>query len=706
MIRFYLALPFLLFSNDALGQFLFERQETSINAMSLSFSNYGTVGNPRALGNPEEGTSMRYPKSTGTEHLFEGGLWLGAFVNGNERRVSTSAITNSSGYSVGKAGFEFTADDRIITQTNKTGLGTSEEDLLLRFSDKRRVIDNGTAFTEISGHESPLYADVILSSYNWSFNFTENFSILKYEITNNSHIHSGNDQGFTWDSVFVGQYADIVVRNVLSTQEGGSAFYNKNGVGYLDSLYTTYVFDAGSTDDPSINTYGALTIIGAEYRNTFFHPSNQSYLESLGRQAPSVGPSYWLFSSGTGIFRRPNDDIDRYQRMSEPFPLDGETGGQPIREALRTDGINARGNYISFLSIGPFSEVEPGETITVYMAYSAALKPEEFQGIPGKRFDTEETRRPLMRTLSSLYKVFYGEDANGNGVLDIGEDVNGNGVLDRYLFPTPPKVPKMRVDLDQGKATLYWDKSAEASIDQVSGERDFEGYKIYRSQLGDDVNPQPKVIREYDLADNNFGFNTGFDAIMLDVPKTFEGDSTEYTYAYTLDGLLSGWQYLVSVTAFDRGSSDFNIESLESNVNTNAVRVFPGTPVNQSFSSNSEETKVGVYPNPYRVSAAWDGQSDGTRKIYFTNLPARAEITIFTLAGDVVARLNHQSQQTQDDIEWYDQFSNTNRQQAGGERGWDLQSATNQNITSGLYLFSVKNLDDNHIQRGKFVVLK
>ncbi len=220
MTRFYLALPFLLFSNDALGQFLFERQETSINAMSLSFSNYGTVGNPRALGNPEEGTSMRYPKSTGTEHLFEGGLWLGAFVNGNERRVSTSAITNSSGYSVGKAGFEFTADDRIITQTNKTGLGTSEEDLLLRFSDKRRVIDNGTAFTEISGHESPLFADVKLSSYNWSFNFTENFSILKYEITNNSHIHSGNDQGFTWDSVFVGQYADIVVRNVLSTQEG------------------------------------------------------------------------------------------------------------------------------------------------------------------------------------------------------------------------------------------------------------------------------------------------------------------------------------------------------------------------------------------------------------------------------------------------------------------------------------------------------
>lgn len=67
-------------------------------------------------------------------------------------------------------------------------------------------------------------------------------------------------------------YADLVVRNVNTATETGGEFFNKNGLGYLDSLYTAYVFDAGSPDNPSINTYGAMSIIGAEYRGEFFIP--------------------------------------------------------------------------------------------------------------------------------------------------------------------------------------------------------------------------------------------------------------------------------------------------------------------------------------------------------------------------------------------------------------------------------------------------
>lgn len=684
----------------------FERAETSTGALGLSITNYGTIGKPDVRNNPEDGFSMRYPSNTGTEHLFEAGIWLGAFINGSELRVSTSAVTNSSGYSTGRAGFEFTADREIRFQGEETGLGVSEQDIIVNFSDRRTAIETGNSFIPIGGHTAPLFADVQVESYNWGFSFTENFTILRYDITNNSQIHSGNPEGFTWDSVYVGVYADLVVRNVNTTLDAGSNFFNKNGLGYLDSLYTSYVFDAGSNDEPSLNTYGGLTIMGAEYRDLFYHPSNQEYLQQQGFRSPRVQPAYWLFSNGTGVFSRPVDDIDRYRKMSEPFPIDGRTtNGTLIRDALQKDGRNSLGNYITFLSIGPFSNVEPGETVTVYVAYSAALKPDQFQGLSGKPVDTEVSREIFTKSLVSMYRVFQGEDSNNNGILDSGEDLNGNNRLDRYLFPTPPDNPNIRVELSPGKATIYWDDEAERSIDQVSGEEDFEGYRIYRSDLGSDLNPRPRLIREYDLPDNAFGFNTGLEAVKLETPVTFPGDPFTYTYAYEMDGLLSGWQYLFSVTAFDRGSESFQISELESNVNSNAIRVFPGAQANQNFGSDEKQYKVGVYPNPYRVNAAWDGGTSDTRKLYFTNLPSEAEIRIYTLAGEVVAEFEHSAMGTES-IQWYNQFSADNRVEATGEAGWDLQSAANQNITSGLYLFTVKDRQSGIVQTGKFVVIK
>ena len=123
--------------------------------------------------------------------------------------------------------------------------------------------------------------------------------------------------------------------------------------------------------------------------------------------------------------------------MAIPFPMDSVILGETVREQLRTDGQTGNGNYISMLSMGPFNQVEPGETISVYYAFSAALKPEEFQGISGKEVDNEESRVELTKTLNAINKVFQGEDKNNNGILDDGEDTDRNGDLTRYLFPTP-----------------------------------------------------------------------------------------------------------------------------------------------------------------------------------------------------------------------------------------------------------------------------
>ncbi len=685
----FLLFIFFLYPVQSDAQQVFERRAVEVSNLGISYSNVGTIGRPNVRNVPLGVPSMEYPRGSGTEHLFEAGIWLGAVVDG-AIRVSSSAITNPSGYSTGAAGFEFTNDGTLFGERSSltdspefSPNAISHQDLIAEFSDRRTTVGG----QPISGHENPLFADVVMETYNWNFGFAEALSIVRYDITNN-----GNS---AWEDFYFGLYSDMVVRNVNTTIETGSEFFNKGGTGYIDSLYALYVFDRGSFDNPRINTYAATVIMGSEYRGVEFHPRRAEQVEAAGKEVPRVSPDYWLFGAGTGEFTRPTDDLERYNRMATEWPLEQN------RFRLRDDGVSGQGNYIQLNSIGPFEEVAIGETITVYIAFVTALMPDEFQGlIPGNigdvdQLDNDQSRANLLANIDWAYRLFDGQEAE-------------DGSRIRFLVPEPPEVPRMRVELDAGVVSVYWDNRAEFSVDPVTGEEDFAGYRLYRSKLGDDIRgtiaSSAQMLREWDLPDSGVGFGTGFDEIRLDEPVTFPGDPVEYHYRYDISGMLSGWQYLFAVTAFDEG--DERTDPLETSINANAIRVFPGTAPNENFGSSDEEYRVGVYPNPYRINAAWDGATPFTRKIMFYNLPARAQIRVYTLAGEIVATLDHDAETYTGDIRWFNNFSSSDRILPGGEHAWDLLSAANQNLATGLYLYTVKDLDGGNVQRGRFAVIK
>ena len=243
----------------------------------------------------------------------------------------------------------------------------------------------------------------------------------------------------------------------------------------------------------------------------------------------------------------------------------------------------------------------------------------------------------------------------------------------------------MRVELEPGRALLYWDDSAEVSRDPVTGLLDFEGYRIYRTNPGDDLSgnilEESSLVAQYDLPGNRTGFNNGLEAIRLDEPVTFPDDPVQYRYLFVVDA---------------------GLESFESSRTANATRVFPGTPA----AGDGERPPVGVYPNPYRVNAAWDGGTSRNRRLNFYNLPPRSEVRIYTLAGEIVASFEHDAATYQGDIRWYDDFAGNERRMPGGEHSWDLLSENGLNLTSGLYLFTVKDLDNGEIQKGKFAIIK
>ncbi|MEM1117460.1 MAG: hypothetical protein AAGJ11_13200 [Bacteroidota bacterium] len=721
----------------------FERITTDVGDTGLALTNVGTAGRP-GIGNDPGGTpSFEYPLDSGIEHLFEAGLWVGARRADGVVSVRTGSVTTAGGYAPGAPGFEFAQAD-LFTQRSSlptspffSPQAVSQQDLLTAYVDTAAVLP-GTN-TPVPDVQNQLGIEVQQRAYAWSFPFTEYFVIVEYEVRNVSA------QPIT--DVWVGLWEDLVVRNVVTTTDGGGAFFNKGGRGFLgypdyeggtgalteaapDSQFVTYAFNAGGVEE-SLNTYGAIAFLGAEWddpggagrsaERRFFHPFVADEYAALGLPAPRLNPRWWLFGGNDPdpALARPADDLERYQRMQEPYPNPLAFGSDAEYEAFRdaylgdgqgegrlqVDGQTSAGNWIGVNSVGPFPELAPGQSVTVTFAYVAALKPEEFQGTGAPRAaDTEASRAILRNNVFWAQETYAGEDANYNGRLDAGEDLNGNGLLDRYLIPEPPASPQLRVELEAGRAVLYWTDDAEASVDPVTGRTDFEGYRIYRSDPGDDregnILGKAGLIAQYDTEGNDVGFNNGFEAVRLGAPATFDDEpGVAYTYRFEAAGLLDGWQYAFAVTAFDAGDTQSGLAPLESSRASNAVRVFPGTEA-------AADAGVGVFPNPYRVRAAWDGPLSTQRKLYFYGLPPRCQIRVYTLAGEIVTEMDHDAATYTGDTRWFDDFSADGREVAGGVHAWDLLSDNALRLSSGLYLFSVQDLDSGDTQTGKFVILR
>ncbi len=671
-----------------------DRNYTTVGNIGLTVTNFGTVGTRNSYW-PDQ-PSCEYPRGSRIEHIYQGGLWVGAVSRiSGQQLVSTGANDRASASRIG-AGYEFTSEDGA-TLSQRSSLPESQyfdehaishQDFLAEYSDLNR--SSPTTGDTIPEH-TPMGIQVRQESYAWNFPFADFFVILNYTIYNVS--------ADTLDSVYVGFWNNAVVRNTNNVRPSTPGFFDHGANGFLDTLRMMYTFDFdGIPTPPAADSYVGVKLLGADP-----FPSDINTLSDLRTK---TFYNAWRFrsSSGDAAYFSPNDDAEnvsgarsRYDRLASSLAQDKIA---PLR--TRAD------NMTTLISTGPFPTLNPGDSMHVVFGIVCARK----NGNAPANQDTREQRITLVTNSGFCQQAYDGEDVNGNNQLDTGEDLNGNGRLDHFQLPQPPRSPKVRVDVESRNVALYWDKSSsELSLDPITRQYDFEGYRIYRSNAGADFsNPEDllltlSLVGEFDIPGNNTGYNTGFSAVLLSEPKYFPGDTVAYWYRFPPAGTqvshLNGWQYLYGVAAFDRGDSATGIASLQSK--TEVRRVVPGTPA-----TSDRQTEVGVYPNPYYVNAVWDGSGERNRKLYFYNLPARCEVRIYTLAGDVVADFEHDAA-TYDgsNIEWFRRYGGAQvaPQFAGGEHAWDLISKFDQAIASGLYLFSVKDTETGNIKTGKVLVI-
>jgi len=723
--RTFLVSVALLFSCHSLFAQAFEEKVTTASNMRMTVTNVGTFGN--AFRGYRDGTgqqSCEYPAGSGTEHLFEGGIWVGGANRnrGGAIEVSTSAFDAPQGYAPGRGGFEFTVPPGSPPFRERSSLfdsrffsnqAVSHQDFVAVFNDTSQLVP-GTN-TPISGHQFPMNIQVTQETYNWNFSFSDFFVVVNYTIKN-----VGSS---TYDSVFVGLWNNTVVRNLNVTPAGagGATFFSQGGNGYIDSLALAYCFDA-TGDVGFTDSYIGQKFLGSEDKFGFHHPALDSTYNKIEdrwiRENFMSNYQTWQFNNSSNpIFFFPNSDNERFRKMAEGLnrhPCWLNPASADCQQTFGIDmqaNINASGNRSDLVSAGPFRDFKPGDEITVTFAYVVAPKNDD--GNPNSQNNAVQ-RQNLVDNANWVQTAYNGEDVNFNGVLDPGEDADGDGKITRFILPSPPDRPITRVVTSENKIDIYWSDNSFFSVDPISQEQDFEGFRVYMTPLGFDVTRTPNVARdlvriaEWDIANNGFFNETGFESIELEEPVTFPNDTNLYWFKFTVDNLPNGWQHGVAVTAFDRGNPDINLESLESAPLSNQFRAFAGTAPNDAI----DERAPYVYPNPYYYGAAWEGRSnfqEESRKIIFANLPKRCLIKIFSPAGDLIDEIQHDENYDGTDIRWFRTFGSENPSQnvfSGGEHAWDLLSKNTQIIARGLYLFTVQDLDTGIKRSGSFAIIK
>src|SRR5512143_1335117 len=231
-----------------------DRNYTTIGNIGLTVSNFGTIGTRNAYW-PDQ-PSCEYPRGSRIAHIYQGGLWVGAVSRrSGQIHVSTGSSDRVS-TTTGK-GFEFTSDagTGVIQRSSLSESqyfseqAVSHQDFIAQYND---FIPRDSTEPD---RAVPLGVKVRQESYAWNFPFADFFVILNYTITN-----ATTD---TLDSVYVGLWANGVVRNTNSVRPGTTGYFTHGANGYMDTLRMMYTFDYdGIPSPPAAGSYIGFKMLG------------------------------------------------------------------------------------------------------------------------------------------------------------------------------------------------------------------------------------------------------------------------------------------------------------------------------------------------------------------------------------------------------------------------------------------------------------
>jgi len=634
---------------------------TNVGLLGLAVNNMGYFGTAFNSRNPP---SAEYYLNSNTEHIYRGGIWVGARDSGGELRVSTGA-QDANGLVEGDEIREF-QNFHLIEETS-TGPDTVSVIVWSNEQNADNYNQNALATQHMefafrddakieSGNHVPLGLKVILRVLAWGPKHADDFVILDYAIINNN-LTTGKELR----DVYVGLWVDTTVGNTDQTnpydpQAPVRWNFNDDVNGAWGAV--GYVPDANTVpSDPDIWMNYEHDDDGEEGLATSWIGTRLLGTSREPEPEPGVNP----VSYNAWRFRGVPEKDDWYTDPDDPNTLlPGKyqvmsNGAFTVGETQDVDYSKAS-NWVGLLTTGPFPYLAAGDTLRM------------------------------------TYAIVAGEDSVR--ILD-NSKIAQLAYNNQFSIPNGPPSPRLNFSYSDNSVVLSWApgdsvdaddvplafdsplRSPEQHISDLTGRPDFQGYRIYRYQ-GLDITGDPfaisDLVAQFDIIDG-VGYDTGMP------PLDDEGNRV-----FVDTNLLDGFPYWYSVTSFSSPNYEDGFPEFESGYNSNSKLVYPGpAPAGQD-----NPRTIGVYPNPYRAGSMFDdrtGEQEINRRLWFTGLPARCRIQVFTLVGELVQTLDH------DDP-------------SSGQEPWDLLSADTQAIASGLYIYTVEDMETGEIQRGKLVIIK
>ena len=724
----------------------YDEKTHTAGELYFTVSNWGFFGSqrgnddPRYCINDDEGIcgepggcrpSAEYPGCSGIEYLFQGALWIGAVIAGD-----TMVSVGEDGWvtNINELLPSYLDDDTLVMRSILRGDpdAVSEQDYVGNFSDtcKNPIV--------VNPDHTPIGIAIHQESYSWSYNYSKNIVFIDYTFKN---IRADKR---TINDMYIGLYIDGDCGHVQTpnyAQDDITGFI-KHYIDYTtvppETIPVMVAWIADNDGDPSDGAFTDRSPTGAMAVRVLRGPAG-TCLDSL-----NFSYNWWISNTDEtydwgpcmvdlGWDGTPEGDLKKYQVMSngefdydqtdiERYKDDPNWSGCPI---TGTWWQNIRDGYDTrfLLSFGPIS-IEPDSEVHVTIAFFVA---EGFHTNPqntGTAWDPSEFNFDDLAYSAYWAALIF--DNNGDGIPD-------------YKGPMPPPAPDFKVITENYKIIVLWTgEGVENTEDPITHLKDFEGYRVYIAEANLDkyfvplaqfdkvdylkceriiqnISPSGETTYSVIYSDSLVSTPTPYTIPIITpsgepvgrdttlIPQPFDynmGMPPETTidgktyYYYVIENLLPGDDKYIVVTAYDYGKPSKNLEPLESSKTNYAKWVVPkGTPIT--------DKKVRVVPNPYRVDhdykVFWEKSytsewTEYSRKIRFFNLPKRCEIRILTVDGDLVRVLLH------------DEIANPSAMV--GAEDWNLISLNDQAISSGIYVYSVKDLDTGEIQTGTFVIIK
>lgn len=421
----------------------------------------------------------------------------------------------------------------------------SDEDSYAEFGDYIDERDGSFIFT--LGYDiQPLGVKVTQRTYSWRI---DDYIYFNYKIKNM------ND--FPLYDVFVGYFMDNDLGDATDDM-----------IGFDRDLNLGYSYDSDSQEQGWATSAGYVGSVFVETPRKYFagdtiHTGNDG-VDNDGdgladesdewEQIGLTGFQTWIRSDlgksegFAGDLDDPETDHLKYFELALQDTFEVYEEAQDVRQLAAS---------------GPFLELDPGEEINITIAIVAG------------------------ESLSDLKS--NAEDA-------IKKYENG------YIGPEAPPSPLLSAQPAHNTVYLSWDDSPESSIDPYTGEEDFAGYRVYRSETG--LQDDWELLAEYDISDDSTQYeanisytigNSNIDAVLDEVLDDDDIIGDEYD---SVDDIFKESTYTIE---FRELTLDINGKP----VDTLCVLVYDvtkGQSLEYNLSAIAEGTGYTVYEGKYAKS--------------------------------------------------------------------------------------------------------